>query len=107
MPSVSAETLEQLERLCKVYKIEFIDNLPHSQWPTRLQRIQSDVADLGTRKFDEYATSPTSAEWKLKAKAVAEHLVSEVRRQRQRNESTWRHACEPIVFARMKLEVAW
>lgn len=64
--------------------------------------------ELGERKFDSFATGPnvTSDEpWKIQVKSQAALLVERSRRCRQRNESSWRFACEPLVFARLEAEV--
>ncbi|SPO03228.1 uncharacterized protein DNG_05910 [Cephalotrichum gorgonifer] len=106
MPSVSPETLERLERLCKTHRIEFISVLPRSQWPSSHTTIFADVAELGDTKFDQYTANAGDDEpWKAATKTQAGLLVEKVRRLRQRNESTWRLHCEPLVFARLEAEV--
>jgi hypothetical protein len=68
------------------------------------------VIELGQRRFDSYATGSNEMvekPWKLEIKSQAVLLVEKVRRMPQRNEVTWRSACEPLIFARMEAEVAW
>jgi hypothetical protein len=66
--------------------------------------------ELGERKLDSFATGPnvTSDEpWKVQVISQAALLVEKSRRCKQRNESSWRFACEPLIFARLEAEVVW
>jgi len=65
---------------------------------------------LEDNKYNTYAIAPDISQnepWKLKVKALAAILVERAHRCRHRNESTWRHACEPIILDRLSSEVCW
>jgi len=97
-------------RLAKEHRIEFFSDLPRSKWPTSHEDTLEAVKDLGQRTFEAYAVDSStddSEPWKLDMKAQAVLLKEKARRQQHRNESSWRHACEHIVFARLEAEVAW
>ncbi len=91
--------------------IEFLDDLPSSEWPSCHRKTIEEIRDLGQRKFESYVPEIDDVDdtepWKLRVKYQAELLAQKVQRQRYRNESSWRYACEHIVFARMEAEVAW
>lgn len=110
MPLTSTETLQLLDRLAKEHRINFAGDLPQSKWPNCHKKTLEGITELGERKFDLFATEPnvTSDEpWKVQAKSQAALLVEKARRSRQRNESSWRFACEPLIFARLEAEVVW
>lgn len=110
MPSVSTETLQRLDLLAKEHRIKFAGDLPSSKWPRCHKETLRCVTELGERKFDSFATGPnvTSDEpWKAQVKFQAALLVERSRRCHQRNESSWRFACEPFIFNRLEAEVVW
>jgi hypothetical protein len=110
MPSISTETLQRLDRLAQEHRIKFAGDLPPSKWPRCHKPTLGHATELGERKLDSFATGPnvTSDEpWKVQVKSQAALLVEKSRRCRQRNESSWRFACEPLIFARLEAEVVW
>ncbi|KAF4464248.1 hypothetical protein FALBO_8920 [Fusarium albosuccineum] len=109
MSSSSQDSLQKLARLVRAYRIEFVHDLPQNEWPESLQKLRKHVFELGEKKFDSYATSPDSIHdepWKLEVKSVAKKLAEKASRCVQRNESSWRAACEHVVFSRLSAEVA-
>ncbi|KAJ3538816.1 hypothetical protein NM208_g5741 [Fusarium decemcellulare] len=109
MPSVSPDSLQTLTRLAKEYRIEFINDLPVDEWPRSLRKIHGHVTDIGSKQFDSYATgshAPCDEPWKLEVKSVAKNLVERACRCTQRNETSWRAACEHVVFSQLSAEVA-
>lgn len=110
MPSVSSETLERLSRLAQEYRITFAGDLPPSKWARCHKPTLECAKALGERKLDSFATEPQVSDdepWKVQVKSQAAILVEKSKRCRQRNESSWRFACEPLIFARLEAEVAW
>jgi hypothetical protein len=109
-PKKGDKLLAHLEDLCPKYRIKFLDDLDPSQWPIYHQKVFHNAKLLGGKTFNAYATAPDASEnepWKLKVKSVALLLVKTAGRHRKRNESTWRHACEPIILERLESEVCW
>jgi hypothetical protein len=111
MPSKKGdELLTHLEVLCAKYRIEFPGDLSPSQWPQCHRRVLENAQILGAKSYDEYATASGLSEsepWKVKVKSLAHLLVEKAGRLKKRNESTWRHACEPIILGRLESEVCW
>lgn len=110
MPSISPKDLKLLDDLCKEYRIKFIGELPPDQWPESYKTVLQDVAKLGETKAASYATDSRTNDnepWKLEVKQLAFNLMERAKRSTQRNESSWRFACEPLIFARLSSEVAW
>lgn len=111
MPSLSTETLKLLESLSKEYRIHFLAGQAQDRWPVFHQDSVKAVTELGQVRFDDYAANAAAVEdqqpWKTRAKELAKLLVEKAERCTERNESTWRFACEPLVFSRMSGEVAW
>jgi hypothetical protein len=101
----------QLERLCKKFRIHFYPQLQDASLSQEQRRIFNNIRKLGTTKYDDYAVESTQqsemAPWKLEAKELALQLTEAAQRCRRRNEASWRHACEPLVFARVNSDVAW
>ncbi|CAM1508637.1 Fc.00g054850.m01.CDS01 [Cosmosporella sp. VM-42] len=109
MPSVSPETLRTLECLTKEHRIEFLNELSQEEWPDCHQGLRNDTRKLAETRFTSYASSLQTTEdepWKLEVKSVAKKLVGRAVRCKQRNESSWRAACEHVVFSRLSAEVA-
>ncbi|KAF4995714.1 hypothetical protein FDECE_12707 [Fusarium decemcellulare] len=109
MPPVSPDSLQTLARLAREYRIEFINDLPVDEWPRSLRKIHGHVTDIGSKQFDSYAVgsqAPCDEPWKLEVKSVAKNLVERACRCTQRNETSWRAACEHVVFSRLSAEVA-
>lgn len=76
---------------------------PQSKWPWCHKLTLGRAMKLGERKLDSFAMEPnvTSDEpWKVQVMSQAALLVAKSRRCKQRNESSWRFACEPFIFAR-------
>jgi hypothetical protein len=110
MPSITPETLKLLDRLAKEHRIKFAGDLPSSKWPQCHKKTLKHATELGERRFDSFATELnviSNEPWKVQVKSQAVTLIEKARRSRQRNESTWRFACEPLVFARLEAEVVW
>lgn len=110
MPSISPKDLKTLDTLCKEYRINFVSDVPEAEWPASHKTIIQDVTKLGQTKSVSYATAHDITDnepWKLEVKQLAFNLVERAKRSTQRNESSWRFACEPVVFARLSSEVAW
>ncbi|KAI0410430.1 hypothetical protein F5X98DRAFT_110561 [Xylaria grammica] len=111
MPRKIGRATESAEKLVKEHGIEFLADVPRSKWPSSHKSTLDAIIDLGQRKFDSYGLGNAGdtddiEPWKLHIKDQVVLLTEKVKRQRKRNESTWRSACEPIVFARLEAEVA-
>ncbi len=110
MPAQPARDPRSAERLAREHRIEFISDIPRSEWPISHRETLEAISDLGQRKFESYAVDSVTDDiepWKLHVKSQALLLKEKAGRQRHRNESSWRYACEHIVFARLEAEVAW
>lgn len=110
MPAKPAQDRKLTARLAKEHRIEFVSDVPRSKWPSSHEKTLEAIRDLGQRKFDTYAVDNATDDiepWKLHIKSQAELLTAKALRQQHRNESSWRYACEHIVFARLEAEVAW
>ena len=109
-PRKGNELLAHLEDLCPKYRIAFHDDLDPSQWPIYHRKVLQNAKLLGGKTYDAYTTAPDASEsepWKVEVKSLALLLVKKAGRHRKRNESTWRHACEPIILGRLESEVCW
>ncbi len=98
------------ERLRKEHNIIFVDQLQQSQWPDTHRQVFEAVETLKGFKYSTYVTTTTEQDdvpCKADAKRQARKLVGRSRDLVARNESTWRLACEPLVFSRLASEVAW
>lgn len=110
MPSIAPKDLKTLETLRKEYRVNFISDIPETEWPASHKAILRDITKLGQTKSASYATAhdvTVHEPWKLEVKQLAFNLAEAAKRSTHRNESSWRFACEPIVFARLSSEVAW
>ena len=110
MPTITQKDLENLQNLCKEYRLNFLGDVPEDAWPESHRTILQDVTKLGQTKSASYATAHDVTDnepWKLEVKQIALNLTERAKRSTQRNESSWRFACEPVVFARLSSEVAW
>jgi hypothetical protein len=107
---MTLEELTRLERLAREYRVDFIGELDSREWPENHKATLAHIQELGRNRFDSYATSTATIDeqpWKLEVKHEACRLVESARRCKRRNESSWRYACEPLIFARLKAEVVW
>lgn len=110
MSTTSPEGLATLARLAKKYRIEFSSELSRERFPERYHSVLDHVSQLGEAKFATYAVDEDQTHdkpWKLEAKSQAKALYERAKLCTQRNESSWRGACEHLIFARMTAEVAW
>jgi hypothetical protein len=114
LPSMPPKTGDahwaHLEDLSTEYRIKFLGEIEPSQWPDSHRTILQNAKQLGGKTYDSYATLPgveESEPWKVKIKYQAKLLVDTAGRCRQRNESSWRYACEPIIMGRLSSEVCW
>ena len=110
MPSITPEDLKLLDSLTKEYRIKFLGDVQPRHWPDSHRTVLEHVAELGANKFGSYATDPRVTDggpWKSDVKHLAANLVERAKRNRHRNESSWRYSCEPLIFARLSGEVAW
>ncbi|RYP66853.1 hypothetical protein DL771_007575 [Monosporascus sp. 5C6A] len=108
MPSISPQDLELLAALCKEYRIVFEGEVQPCEWPECHRTVLEHVTELGGKKFSSYAIDPSVTDdspWKSEVKRLACNLVERAKRNRHRNESSWRISCEPFVFARLSGEV--
>lgn len=108
--SQKPELLAHLEKLSREYRIDFAGDLSPSMWPKNHRKTLANAKKLGDNKYDTYAMAPEISQnepWKLEVKSLAAVLVEKAHRCRHRNESTWRHACEPIILGRLSSEVCW
>ena len=104
------ELLARLERLSCEYRIDFAGELSPSRWPENHRTTLQNAKKLGDTKYDTYATAHGVSEnepWKLEVKNLSTVLADVAHRSRHRNESSWRHACEPIILGRLTSEVCW
>jgi hypothetical protein len=110
MPTIASKDLQALQNLCKEYRINFLSDVSEAEWPESHRTILQDVAKLGQTRSASYATAHDVTDnepWKLEVKQIALNLTERAKRSTQRNESSWRFACEPVIFARLSSEVAW
>ncbi|KAK6446046.1 hypothetical protein FP744_10002295 [Trichoderma asperellum] len=105
------EKREAYEKLRKKYGIEFIDDLPGNSWPEPHREIFQSIKELANIKYDEYVAQQNSdgftAFWRQESKSRARRLIEKAKDCVDRNEATWRFACEPLVFSRFTAEIAW
>jgi len=88
----------------------FAGEVRPSAWPKRHKTMLEQLHELGNRKYDTYADSPEQADhepWRAERKSLAEVLTQVAKRFHHRNESSWRHGCEPIILGRLSAEVCW
>jgi len=100
--------LARLEKLSVEYQIDFAGDLSQSMWPECHRTTLANAIKLEDNKYDTYAMAPNVSQnepWKLEVKSLATVLVEKAHRRRHRNESTWRHACEPIMLGMLSSEV--
>lgn len=100
----------RLETLCKKYRIEFAGEIPSADWPDRHRKTLANARQVSEYTYEAYATEPHVTEnnpWKIEVKQQAITLTEVVKRCQYRNESSWRHACEPIILGRLSAEVCW
>lgn len=110
MSSKANEDLARLTELSRRYRIVFTADPSQVQVHKCHEKSIEAVFELGSKRFASYASIPEIAEsdpWKATAKSLAQMLVEKAERCRQRNESCWRFACEPLVFARLSGDVVW
>jgi hypothetical protein len=110
MPSISSKDLKLIDKLSKEYRIVFAGDLQPQEWPECHRSVLGHVAELGEKKFSSYAVDSTvtdNSPWKSEVKQLARGLAERAKRNKHRNESSWRISCEPYVFARLSGEVVW
>jgi hypothetical protein len=102
--------LIHLERLSVEYRVDFAGDLDQSMWPECHRTTLEKAKKLNDNKYDTYAVAPDvfqNEPWKAELKSLAAVLVEKADRCRHRTETTWRHACEPIILGRLSSEVCW
>lgn len=110
---MTKENRRAFSRLRNQHGINFVEQLDPEQWPANHRAVFSAIEELKQVKYTTYLQGQTnvadldSQPWKLDAKKQARQLAEISVDCLDRNESTWRHACEPLVFSRLKAEVAW
>jgi hypothetical protein len=107
---MTPELLKLLQNLCKEYRIDFVGEIDPKQWPECHKTTLASIQELGRRTFDTYADGTEELNeqpWRLQLKLVARKLVESAQRCQARNESSWRMACEPLIFNRLSTEVVW
>lgn len=110
MSSKQADDIARLTELSRVHRIVFDADSSRVQFHKSHEKSIEAVCKLSNKKYASYADVPgldDSNPWKATAKSLAEMLTEKVDRCRQRNESSWRFACEPLVFARLSGDVVW
>ena len=110
MPTLTPDEVRLREDLCRKYRIVFAGETRPSEWPDRHKRTLQQVCELGNRKYDTYTDSPEQGDyepWRAERKSMATVLTQIAARFHRRNESSWRHACEPIILGRLSAEVCW
>jgi hypothetical protein len=106
------ETRDNLEKLLKEYGIVFPKNVPEAHWPPNHRDVFKQIQKLGTYKYDGYTVGDddlglAERPWRYPTKQLAKKLIEKAEQCVRRNEASWRFACEPLVFARFSVEVAW
>jgi hypothetical protein len=107
---LSKENRPIFERRRREYGIVFIDSLPPREWPSAHAEVFKAIAKIQEYKYSQYGTmqnEEAEMPWNGQAKRHTRKLVEKARLCIARNESTWRFACEPLVFSRLSSEVAW
>ena len=110
MPSLSSNDLRLIDTLSKEYRIVFAGDLQPQERPETHRSLLEHVAELGEKKFSSYAIDSTvtdNSPWKSEVKQIARSLAERAKRNKHRNESSWRLSCEPYIFARLSGEVVW
>lgn len=113
---MTPEHLQVLQRLCREYRINFGGEIIPEKWPEGHRIAFETVKKLGTKTFAEYMQDVTKHDtpgasderpWKKELVNLVDKLVTSAARCSQRNESSWRMACEPLIFGRLSAEVVW
>lgn len=110
MASGAGGEVVSLADLSEMYRVVFTADSNTANFNPCHEESVKAVDELGSQKFSCYANSLDVVEseaWKLEAKKSAEVLVQKAVRCQDRNESSWRFACENFIFARLSGEVAW
>lgn len=110
MSSKANVDLARLTELSRRHRIVFSADPIQVQFHKCHEKSLEAVFELAGKRYASYANSPEivdSDPWKATAKSLAQILVEKAQRCRQRNESYWRFACEPLIFARLSGEVVW
>lgn len=108
-----SDTIRDLRRLAKRFKITFRSVDDKDQWPQAHRNTFQDIQSIGDHKFEIYSASidirSADEPWRGQTKARAEWLsrrATQLLNQR-RNEAGWRFGLEDHVFQRFQVEVAW
>ncbi|KAK0743081.1 hypothetical protein B0T18DRAFT_330457 [Schizothecium vesticola] len=99
MPTLTAAQLVHRQKLCQKYRIEFLGEIDPSNWPDCHRDTLNDATEAASKRYHAYATNPAllgTDPWKMERKSHAMVLVENANRSHGRNESTWRHACDPV-----------
>lgn len=110
MSSKQNEELARLHELSQKYRIEFSSDVSQVEHPECHDQTVNAVLELGSKTFNSYAIETRIDDqepWKVTAKSLATLLAEKARRCARRNESSWRFACEALIFARLSSEVLW
>lgn len=94
------------EKRRKQYNIVFEDALPADKWPPNHRDVFEKIEKAREFRYSTYATAQGELD-RSHAKIQARKLVVAAKDCLSRNEPTWRHACESLVFSRLSAEVAW
>ena len=109
--TLNPEHRELLERLRQKNRIRFLENVLPTEWPSAHRHHFEKVLRAGNFSYDSYVVdhqnASAKAPWKLEIKELSAQLVERAQRCKGQNESTWRFACEPLIFARLSAEIAW
>ena len=106
----SKENRAIFEKRRKQHRIVFHAVLPPDKWPSNHRDVFEKIEKAKQFKYSTYAAAQDELDrspWKGDAKMQARKLVVAAKDCISRNESTWRHACESLVFSRLFAEVAW
>ncbi|KAK5988389.1 hypothetical protein PT974_12543 [Cladobotryum mycophilum] len=100
------------DKLRRQYGIFIRDDLPDTEWPPEIQEELLAIKKVTTYKYSTYSAcrdnggDADATPWRELAKTQAEKLTEKAKDCVDRNEATWRFACEPLVFSRLSAEVA-
>ncbi|KAL2832932.1 hypothetical protein BDW59DRAFT_157081 [Aspergillus cavernicola] len=100
------------ERRRKEHNIVFKDALPPSSRPINHANVFEAIDQIKRVSYQSYGNADNGRDahnttpWRVEAKIHARRLAGKAHDCVARNESTWRLACEPLVFSRLSSEVA-
>lgn len=106
------EQRQNIERLCQEKRIVFDRDALETDWPENHHSVFSAIKALGQSTYggyeaDDQSSTALESPWKYEAKSSAQQLAHIAKQCVQRNEASWRFACEPLILGRFNAQIAW